>query len=118
MSWNRHENQSIDRSRSPSWGRVRTLVAVAVFALGQLAPLAHIAWSDHLPADHLGSAVTADCLLCESAAARTAEAPLASSGDAFVALTGVWNLLQMSEGRRAVEAHLGPNPARGPPVHI
>ena len=118
MSWNQRQNQSIGHLAPHSRARLQTLVAVALFVLGQFAPLAHISWGDHAPFEHSGAAITAECLVCDSAATRTTEAPLANADDSLVALPGAWMLVEMPEGRGAVEMYLGPNSARGPPFHV
>jgi len=118
VSRNRRQSQSISAPHRPLNGRVRVLATLALFVVGQLAPLAHVAWGDHLPADHHDAAITADCLLCENTAARTDEAPLASAGSACVACSHAGTLVAVPSARIVAGARLGSLLARAPPVHV
>ena len=117
MNQERRQIQASSATHRPLKRQMRMLVTLALFLVGQLAPLAHVAWGDHLPADHHDASITADCLLCENTAARTDEAPLASSGHLYVASSLAGILVAMPSGRIAAKLCLGSLLARAPPVH-
>ena len=97
---------------------VRALAAVALFTLGMVAPLAHAAWDNHQPSEYGGTAISADCALCESLAARTDDgAPLQSAFSALVPLSGARALVSMPSQPVFIGAQLGLRPSRAPPLH-
>ena len=96
----------------------RALAAVALFTLGMVAPLAHAAWDNHQPSEYRGTAISADCALCESLAARMDDgAPLQSAFSALVPLAGARALVSMPSQPVFIGAQLGLRPSRAPPLH-
>jgi hypothetical protein len=96
---------------------VRALAAVALFTLGMVAPLAHAAWDNHQPAEYRGTAISADCALCESLAARMdGEAPLQSASSALVPLSETRTLVSMPSQPVFIGAQLGLRLSRAPPL--
>ena len=116
MSTNNPESQLIALSHGARSGRIRILLAVALFVLGQFAPLAHALSNDHSPLEDCGTAITVECSFCEGTAVRPDEPLLESAGASPIARPFAGALVSISSRRGAATAQFGLNLARGPPL--